>query len=71
MRSLAKNHCRLHLANSPAADVLLVPGGAVKNSMENAALLRWSTEERRKHRNMSVSVCTGAFILAKAGLLTA
>jgi putative intracellular protease/amidase/predicted RNA-binding Zn-ribbon protein involved in translation (DUF1610 family) len=55
-------------ANSPAADVLLVPGGAVKNSTENAALLKWvqKNAERSKH---VMSVCTGAFILAKAGLL--
>jgi putative intracellular protease/amidase len=33
-------------ANSPTADVLLVPGGAVKSSMENAALLKWVQRTR-------------------------
>jgi len=55
-------------ANSPAVDVLLVPGGAVKNSMENAALLRWVQKNAQTSKHV-MSVCTGAFILAKAGLL--
>ena len=55
-------------ANSPAADVLLVPGGAVEKSMENAALLKWVQKNAQTSKHV-MSVCTGAFILAKAGLL--
>jgi putative intracellular protease/amidase/predicted RNA-binding Zn-ribbon protein involved in translation (DUF1610 family) len=55
-------------ANSPAADVLLVPGGAVENSMENTALLKWVRKNAETSKHV-MSVCTGAFILAKAGLL--
>jgi putative intracellular protease/amidase len=55
-------------ANSPAADVLLVPGGAVEKSLENAALLKWVQKNAETSKHV-MSVCTGAFILAKAGLL--
>jgi putative intracellular protease/amidase/DNA-directed RNA polymerase subunit RPC12/RpoP len=55
-------------ANSPAADVLLVPGGAVENAMANATLLKWVQKNAQTSKHV-MSVCTGAFILAKAGLL--
>ena len=55
-------------ANSPAADVLLAPGGAVENSMKNGALLNWVQKKAQTSKHV-MSVCTGAFILATAGLL--
>ena len=55
-------------ANSPAADVLLAPGGAVENSMKNATLLNWVQKNAQTSKHV-MSVCTGALILAKAGLL--
>jgi putative intracellular protease/amidase len=52
--------------NSPKADVLLVPGGGVNT--KNGRLIHWI---RTKSSDVShvMSVCTGAFLLAKAGLL--
>jgi putative intracellular protease/amidase len=54
--------------NSPAADVLLVPGGGVHSAVQNAKLIQWVQKNAQTSKNV-MSVCTGAFILAKAGLL--
>jgi putative intracellular protease/amidase len=55
-------------ANSPTADVLLVPGGGVRNAVGNPELIRWVQTNAQKSKHV-MSVCTGAFILSKAGLL--
>jgi len=53
----------------PALDVLIVPGGrGVLREMSNSDLLEW-TAEQYEHVNVLASVCTGAFLLAAAGLL--
>ncbi|HET6374582.1 MAG TPA: DJ-1/PfpI family protein [Methylocella sp.] len=58
------------LADSPAADILLVPGGpgqiALMEDGEVLAFLR----HQAAHARYAVSVCTGSLILAAAGLLT-
>jgi len=54
--------------NSPKADVLLVPGGGVRDAVNNPKLITWVQEHAKESTNV-MSVCTGAFILAKAGLL--
>jgi len=54
--------------NSPKSDILLVPGGGVSEPMKNARILQW-IQARAKEVNHVMSVCTGAFILGKAGLL--
>jgi putative intracellular protease/amidase len=54
--------------NSPKADILLVPGGGVSRAMDNPALIRWIQASAKDARHV-MSVCTGAFLLAKAGLL--
>ncbi|HEX3557608.1 MAG TPA: DJ-1/PfpI family protein [Pyrinomonadaceae bacterium] len=54
--------------NSPRSDVLLVPGGGVGNSVNNPKLIKW-VQDSAKDSTYVMSVCTGAFILAKAGLL--
>ena len=55
-------------ANSPAADILLIPGGGVQDAVNNPALIRWVQRNAEKSKQV-MSVCTGAFILSKAGLL--
>jgi putative intracellular protease/amidase len=56
-------------ANSPAADILLVPGGGgVRAATGNPELIQW-VQKNAQTSNQVMSVCTGAFILAKAGLL--
>jgi len=52
----------------PAFDVLIVPGGEVSREMERADLTAWIAREAPK-TTLTASVCTGAFLLAKAGLL--
>jgi transcriptional regulator GlxA family with amidase domain len=50
-------------------DTLIVPGGTgVDAAMAEASLVRW-VRERAGSARRTVSVCTGAFILAEAGLL--
>lgn len=55
-------------ANHPPLDVLLVPGGDVTHELERAPVSDWIATVARK-TPLVASVCTGAFLLAKAGLL--
>jgi len=54
--------------NAPKPDVLLVSGGNVSGPLENAVVIKW-IQDRAKDAEIVLSVCNGAFILAKAGLL--
>ncbi len=57
------------LEDAPPLDTLLVPGGAGSRVIDgDARLLRWVRERASTTRRM-VSVCTGAYVLAAAGLL--
>lgn len=55
-------------SDAPAADVLVVPGGGIKEAWKNPKLLEWIRERSTKVK-VVMSVCSGAFILGKAGLL--
>ncbi|KQW65047.1 DJ-1/PfpI family protein [Variovorax sp. Root411] len=57
------------LADSPAADVLIVPGGVVDAPMASADTLRWIAHQAAGARIVA-SVCTGAFLLAESGVVT-
>lgn len=54
--------------NSPGADILLVPGGNSGKASNNPAIIKWIQGEAQKSKYV-MSVCTGAFLLSKAGLL--
>jgi len=54
--------------DSPKADVLLVPGGGYNGAIKNDRLIEWIKSKSKEVRYV-MSVCTGAFILGKAGLL--
>jgi putative intracellular protease/amidase len=56
------------LQDAPPADVLVVPGGGVDAALESAPTLEW-VRTRSAHARFTLSVCNGAFILARAGLL--
>jgi transcriptional regulator GlxA family with amidase domain len=57
------------LADCPRADLVLVPGGqGTRKLMHNAAVVDW-VRRRAAEAELVLSVCTGALILAKAGLL--
>jgi transcriptional regulator GlxA family with amidase domain len=57
------------LLDCPKPDLLLVPGGqGTRRQMHNAGLIDWIKRTSAK-AELVLSVCTGALLLAKAGLL--
>lgn len=57
------------IATCPTPDVIVVPGGlGSRQAMLRQPILEWVQNHARKPA-LTISVCTGAFILAKAGLL--
>ncbi len=54
--------------NAPVIDLLLVPGGVVNAEQAKPAVLEWIAGTAAQAR-LTASVCTGAFLLAAAGLL--
>src|SRR5690606_2867699 len=60
--------CTQSFESHPPLDVLVVPGGEVTRELEQSDVIRWIAATARTTR-VTASVCTGAFLLAKAGLL--
>jgi transcriptional regulator GlxA family with amidase domain len=56
------------LANCPEVNLLLIPGGVVDEELKDREFISWVRETAAKAQ-LTASVCTGAFILAEAGLL--
>lgn len=56
------------LMPSADIDVLVVPGGDVSDVLGKQAVIAW-IRMQAKDATITASVCTGAFLLAKAGLL--
>lgn len=57
------------LEDCPSPDILLVPGGiGTRREMYNPALIDW-IRQRADGAELVLSVCTGALLLGKAGLL--
>lgn len=56
------------IADAPSPDIIVIPGGDVDEPMNNAALLNW-INRYAKDSAIVLSVCTGAGVLSKAGLL--
>jgi transcriptional regulator GlxA family with amidase domain len=52
----------------PPPDVLVIPGGATNVPLGNDRVVEWIKKSSAK-AEITLSVCTGAFLLAKAGLL--
>ncbi len=53
----------------PVIDVLIVVGGVHHDEMNKSEVLDWIYQQAQ-HAKIVASVCTGAFLLAKCGLLT-
>ena len=69
----ARNNLSVNPAHTfsdcPRPDILLVPGGyGTRKEMHNEVLTGW-VRSRAEEAELLLSVCTGALILAKAGLL--
>lgn len=56
------------LENHPKVDVLIVPGGVHTRELEKSQVIAWLAE-LAPQTQLTASVCTGAFLLAKADLL--
>lgn len=56
------------IQNHPRLDVLIVPGGVHTAELEKPAVIEWIARLDAQTR-LTASVCTGAFLLAKAGIL--
>jgi putative intracellular protease/amidase len=56
------------IENSPDPDVLVIPGGSVQATYEDTHVIDWIRARAATARNV-MSVCNGAFILARTGLL--
>lgn len=56
------------LENHPPLDVLLVPGGVVTDELNKPHLIDWLVRTD-VDTGLTASVCTGALLLARAGLL--
>ena len=52
----------------PACDLVLIPGGVVDEALSDGEVVAW-IRERAGSASLTASVCTGAFLLAQAGLL--
>lgn len=56
------------ITNHPAVDLLIIPGGIITNELEKGNIIEWISHTARTS-SITASVCTGAFLLGKAGLL--
>jgi transcriptional regulator GlxA family with amidase domain len=57
------------LDNAPAPHIVLVPGGVgTRQEMNNPVVINW-IKDSAEAAELVLSVCTGALLLAKAGLL--
>ena len=55
--------------NAPRPDIFVVPGGfATRQEKDNPATIAW-VQQAAKNAEVSTSVCTGSYILQRAGLL--
>jgi transcriptional regulator GlxA family with amidase domain len=56
------------IANAPKPDVLIIPGGQSSNLTNDPEFFAW-TEKAAEEAEIVQTVCTGALVLAKAGML--
>jgi len=56
------------LDDSPRPDILILPGGATGGPLRNEKVIEW-IRAVADDLEVALSVCTGAYLLAKAGLL--
>jgi transcriptional regulator GlxA family with amidase domain len=57
------------LADCPAVQVLVIPGGFGTRRLETSPVVLGWIRERTRDAEITMSVCTGSILLARAGLL--
>lgn len=63
-------HAQAAIGDDTLFDAIVVPGGAISQSLEDPALLQWIERHAKAESEPVVaSVCYGAFMLASAGVL--
>ncbi len=67
-RAGLKLHPDYSITSHPTPDLLLIPGGVVSKELEDNDIISW-IKSTSSHTTITASICTGAFLLAKAGLL--
>ena len=61
-------HPHFTIDKHPRVDALIVPGGVHTRELEKPAVIEWIANLSPQTK-LTASVCTGAFLLAKAGVL--
>jgi transcriptional regulator GlxA family with amidase domain len=56
------------ISDSPQPDIIVIPGGGAIGLRKNPQFMTWFSDAA-KNAKIVMSVCTGAFVLADAGLL--
>lgn len=56
------------LENCPKPDIIVLPGGNTRIPLQDQRVIAW-IQKAVPESEVTISVCTGAFLLAKAGLL--
>ena len=56
------------IANHPAIGIFIVPGGVMTAELKRDSIIRWIAQTATRS-SLTASVCSGAFLLGKAGLL--
>ena len=56
------------ISNHPRVDILIIPGGVVEAELSKSGVIDWIARTAQES-TLVASVCTGAFLLAQAGLL--
>lgn len=56
------------IENCPQPDILVIPGGATRVLVDDPAFMKW-VKETIPGTTITMSVCTGAFVLGELGLL--
>jgi len=67
-RAALKVQPHFAITSHPKIDLLLIPGGVHTAELERNEIIEWIARTAAR-AELTASVCTGAFLLAKAGLL--
>jgi transcriptional regulator GlxA family with amidase domain len=59
---------RYSIKNHPEMNILIIPGGIVSDDLKNENIISW-IKTSSDIAEITASVCTGSFLLAKSGLL--